>query len=151
MTEADVIRAMREHLEGLFPKDCPNCNRRFATLREYLLVTKHLGPPMPYDAEFGDWNPLRPVGTVTLANCPCGTTLTLSSEGMPLVQLWRLLNWARIETKRRGLSPRELLGYLRDEICKQVLAEPAGEFSEDKTNVRVAGINETHPNTKSSS
>ncbi len=36
MTEAEVIRQMREHLESLFPKVCPNCKRRFATLREYL-------------------------------------------------------------------------------------------------------------------
>ena len=123
MTEADVIRAMREHLEGLFPKECPNCHRHFATLREYLTLTTHQGPPMPYDAELGDWNPLRPVGTVTYANCSCGTTLVLSSQGMPLHRLWRLLNWARIETKRRGMSPQELLSYLRDQICKQVLAE----------------------------
>jgi hypothetical protein len=27
MTEADVIRIMREHLERLFPKICPNCRR----------------------------------------------------------------------------------------------------------------------------
>ena len=124
MTEADVIRAMREHLEGHFPKTCPNCQRKFGTLREYLQVTTHQGPSVPYDAELDDWQPMNPVGTVTLANCPCGTTLALSSAGMPLLQLWRLLNWARIETKQRGLNPQELLDHLRDEICKQVLAEP---------------------------
>jgi hypothetical protein len=124
MTEAEVIRAMREHLEGLFPKVCPNCKRRFATLREYLLVMQHTGLPMPYDVEMGHWNPLRPVGTATYSNCPCGTTLALTSEGMPLTQLWRLLNWARRETQRRVMSPQALLTYLRDEICKQVLAEP---------------------------
>ena len=116
LTEAEVIRIMREHLEGLFPKVCTNCKRRFANLREYLLVTKHLGSSISYDAEAGDWTPVRPVGTLTFANCPCGTTLALSSNGMPLLRLWSLLNWARIETKRRGLTPRELLDYLRDEI-----------------------------------
>jgi len=124
MTEAEVIRIMRAHLEGLFPRGCPHCHRQFATLRDYLLATTPLGPAMPYDAESGDWNPQRPVGTVTYANCPCGTTLALSSEGMPLALLWALLNWARLETKRRGLCPRELLNYLRDEISKQVLAAP---------------------------
>jgi len=67
---------------------------------------------------------LRPLGTMTYANCPCGTTLALTSQGMPLSQLWALLGWARLETKRRGLSPQELLNYLRLEICKQVLATP---------------------------
>jgi hypothetical protein len=74
----------------------------FATLRKYLQTTTHLGPAMPYDAEMGDWSPLQPLGTMTYTNCPCGTTLALSSKGMPLSQLWALLNWARLETKRRG-------------------------------------------------
>jgi len=124
MTEAEVINAMREHLEGRFPKTCPNCQRTFATLREYLQVTTHQGLPIPYDAMAGDWQPFKPIGTVTLSNCPCGSTLALSSNGMPLPQLWRLLNWARTETRRRGMTPQELLTYLREEICKHVLAEP---------------------------
>ena len=67
---------------------------------------------------------MKPVGTVTLANCPCGNTLALSSEGMPLIRLWQLLNWPRIECQRRNMSPQALLTFLREEICKQVLAEP---------------------------
>jgi len=125
MTETEVVRIMREHLEGLFPKVCPTCLRRFATLREYLLTTTHLGPAMPYDVELGEWQPSRPLGTMTYANCPCGTTLALTSQGMPLTQLWSLLAWARVETRRRGLSPQDLLNYLRDEISKQVLAAPS--------------------------
>jgi hypothetical protein len=64
------------------------------------------------------------VGTATYANCRCGNTLALTSDGMPLLQLWSLLNWARRETQRRGMTPQELLNYLRDEITKQVLATP---------------------------
>lgn len=124
MTESDVIAHMRKHLEGLFPKVCPACNRNFATFREYLLNTNHVGPAMPYDADLGDWTPTEPIGTATYSNCRCGNTLTLSSHGMALPLLWRLLTWARIETIRRGMTPQELLNYLRDEICKQVLAEP---------------------------
>lgn len=122
MTESEVVKAMRQHLERQFPKVCPNCNRAFPTLREYLLVTEHAGSAVPYDAEFGDWRPTEPIGLVTYANCPCGSTLALTSAGMPLGRLWPLLNWARIETKKRGMTPRELLNYLREEICKQVLA-----------------------------
>ena len=123
MTEAEVIRIMREHLEGLFPKTCSNCQRKFGTLREYLQATTHLGPAIPYDAELGDWQPMWPRGTMTLANCSCGNTLALSSAGMPLSQLWLLLAWARDETKKCGMTPQELLNHLREEICKQVLAE----------------------------
>jgi hypothetical protein len=132
MTETEVIQHMRAHLEGLFPKVCPNCDRRFTTLREYLLQTQPVGPPMPHDVELGDWNPLQPLGTTTYANCPCGSTLMLSSDGMPLLRLWSLLNWARIETKKRSQTPQELLGHLRDEISKQVLAAPA-EAGKDET------------------
>lgn len=124
MTEAEVSRVMREHLEGLFPRDCPNCHRQFATLRDYLLITKHVGPALSYDADLNDWNPPKPLGTITCTNCPCGNTLALSSEGIPLLRLWSLLNWARAETQERQMTPQELLNYLRGEICKQVLNAP---------------------------
>src|SRR5579862_1952855 len=116
MTEEEVIKQMREHIEGLFPKICYNCKRQFATLREYLMTTEPAGSAVPYDAVLGDWLPKSPIGTVAYANCRCGSTLSLSSKGMPLTQLWPLLNWARTETKRRGLTPPELLNYLREEI-----------------------------------
>ena len=125
MSEAEVVAAMRKHLEGLFPLVCPLCQHRYATLREYLQNTELHGDAIPFDAEMGNWQPLRPVGTVTLANCRCGNTLGLSSEGMPLPQLWHLLNWARVETQKRQQTPRELLNHLREEIHNQVLAEPA--------------------------
>jgi len=116
---------MRQHLEAQFPGCCTNCNRPFATLRDYLLITEQVGSAIPYDVELGDWQPLQPLGTMTFANCPCGSTLALSSDGMPLLQLWSLLSWAKSETKKRGMTPKELLNYLRDEISKQVLAVPA--------------------------
>lgn len=125
--EAEVVAAMRKHLEGHFPLVCPLCQRRYPTLHDYLQNTEHQGDAIPFDAELGNWRPRRPIGTVTLANCRCGNTLSLSSEGLPLIQLWRLLNWARIETQRRKQTPRELLNYLREVICTQVLAEPSPE------------------------
>jgi len=58
--------------------------------------------------------------------------MALSSSGMPLSQLWSLLDWARIETRQRKLTPRELLNYLRDELREQVLTVPdAGAFIRD--------------------
>lgn len=127
MREAEVVAATRKHLEGHFPLVCPLCQHRYPTLREYLLNTEHQGDAIPFDAELGIWRPQRPIGTVTLANCRCGNTLGLSSEGLPLIQLWRLLSWARIETQRREQTPRELLNYLREVICTQVLTEPSPE------------------------
>jgi hypothetical protein len=125
MTETEVIRTLREHFESLFPKVCPNCNRRFATLREYIAITKRIGLPRSYDAELGDWNTVQPIGSVAQANCPCGSTLALSTEGLPLPQRLVLLNWVRLETQRQGIGPSALLEHLRDEVREQVLAEAA--------------------------
>jgi hypothetical protein len=125
LTEVEVIQFIREHLDGLFPKICPNCKRRFATCREYLLSTKILGRPVSYDVDLGDWRPDEPLGTMALASCPCGDTLALSSEGMPLLRLWSLMGWAKAETQERHMTPEELLNYLCARICKQILGEPS--------------------------
>ena len=127
MDEAKVIHHMRKHLECFFPKVCSNCGRRFATLREYIIKTQHAGPAMPYDADLGDWKPEKPLGAFLYSNCPCGNTLALSSNGMPLPLLWSIMAWAEPETKKRGMTPKELLSHLRDEMCKQGLAEPKRE------------------------
>ena len=123
LTEAEAIRAMRRHLEGRFPKICPNCQRRYASLQEYVQATQPIGETLSYDGELGDWNPAKPLGTVALANCPCGNTLSLTSHGMPVPQLMQLLEWARIETKRQGITLQVLLGQARNEIRRQALAE----------------------------
>jgi hypothetical protein len=62
MTEAEVVKTLREHFEGLFPKVCPNCKRCYTTLREYILITKRLGQSMSYDAELGNWHTSQPIG-----------------------------------------------------------------------------------------
>jgi hypothetical protein len=71
-----------------------------------------------------DWQPKQPLGMVGHANCHCGTTLVLSSEGMPLLQLWRMMFWIRLESRRRGATPSAILTALRDTIVGQELAEP---------------------------
>lgn len=128
MTEAEVIRIMRGHLERQFPKTCPNCQRRFDSLRDFILETTRNGSAIPYDAELGDWAPSNPVGTATFVNCQCGSTLALTSEGMPLLKLWSLLAWARKETRRRGITARELLNHLRDQVCLDVVGPPGAEL-----------------------
>jgi hypothetical protein len=124
VTEAKAIDLMIDHLEGLFPKDYPSCRRRFASLREFFAEAHPVGQPISYDLEEGNTNPKQPVGAVALSNCPCGTTLALSSDGMPLLRLWAVLTWAHFEARRRRISHRDLLQYLRWETRKKVLARP---------------------------
>jgi hypothetical protein len=127
MTEAELLRMFREYYEGLFPRDCPNCGRRYATLREYIVRTQRLWPSLNYDIELGDYKTPRPIGGLAMANCLCGTTLALSTKSMPVSQTHLILEWIRTETERRGVTPAELLDHLRDEVRKQVLAEAKQE------------------------
>jgi hypothetical protein len=122
-TDEEIIRMMKKHFEGLFPKICPKCSRRFETLSEYIRDVRRIGATMSYDAELGDWETTQPIGAVALANCPCGTTMALTTAGLPLPQIHLVLKWVRDETQRRGLSQEQLIGYVRDEIRKQVLMD----------------------------
>jgi len=122
--ESDVVRMFREFYEGLFPKVCPNCGRTFATLREYILASQRLWPSLNYDIEMDAYKSPRPIGGLAMANCPCGTTMALSTKSMPVSQTHFLLEWIQAEAVRRGLNPTQLLEYLRDEVRKQVLGEP---------------------------
>jgi hypothetical protein len=129
MTDAQVIRALRTFYEGLFPKVCSNCGRRYATLREYIEATQRLWPSLDYDIEMGNLKTPKPIGGLAMANCVCGTTMALSTKHMPIGQTHLLLEWIRIESERRAWSPTQMLDYLRDEVRKDVLAEAPREES----------------------
>ncbi len=124
MGTEEVIRVMREYLEGLFPKACPACGREFPTLRDYIRHTTPLGPTLSLDATDEDWAPTRPLGTFALANCPCGNSLALSTDGLPDATRLAMLGWLRAETERLRLAPDVVLGRVRDEIRARVLAAP---------------------------
>jgi len=132
VTSADAIRLTRQHVERQFPKVCGACGQRFESLIEYLRLTTHVGDVASLDAQMGDWRPKRPAGTLSLANCRCGTTLAVGSDGMGLFTLWRLLHWAKGETKRRGVTLECVLTSVREEIDREVLAEAAARASESR-------------------
>ena len=121
MNEHDVVAVVRAHIETKFPKVCTKCGRTFASLKEYLQGTTHIGNPVSYDADMKNWSPFKPVGTLSFANCPCGTTLAVSSDGMGLIVMWRLLRWARKESAARNISVGDLLDGVRAKIDRQVL------------------------------
>lgn len=123
MVENEVVKIVTNHVENEFPMDCSTCNHRFASLKEYLEYTTSTGKPISYDAERGDWKPLKPIGTFSLRTCQCGTTLSLSSHGMRLVTLWRLLQWLRKESSSRGINMREVMADVRKKINYKVLSQ----------------------------
>jgi hypothetical protein len=124
MTDDEVIQISFEHFVGLFPKTCSCCGRCFATFREYVLATTPIGTAVSYDAELAAWKTKQPIGAAALANCPCGSTLALTTEGIPLPRALVMLEWMRVETKRRSVSPSELLEHVRAEVRRRALAEP---------------------------
>jgi hypothetical protein len=121
--EDQVITIVRNHIEQQFPIECSMCGHLFGSLKEYLGYTTHVGKPVSYDADAGDWQPREPLGTLSYANCRCGTTLIISSRGMGLTTMWRLLLWARTESWRRKISVTDLLDDLRKKIDREVLGE----------------------------
>ena len=98
--------------------------KRFETFRDFLLATTPVGSVFSYDAEMGDWNPADPAESGACVNCACGNTMALTSAGMSLFRLWSLMNWARIESKKRNQTLTQLLNHLRKTIDQQVLKGP---------------------------
>lgn len=121
MTEDEVVRIVRTHLERQFPKTCSTCGTVFTSLADYLRRTEHVGDPVSYDGEAGRLRPSEPMGTVSFANCACGTTLTMSSRGLGLWTEWRLLWWGRREIAHRRTTWGALLAHVRARIDAQVL------------------------------
>ncbi|MDP6526493.1 MAG: hypothetical protein QGH15_19955 [Kiritimatiellia bacterium] len=132
MEENDVIEIVKEFIATKFPKECECCGRRYDSFADFLHNTFHLGKPMSYDAESGDWQPVEPLGTLSMATCSCGTTLAISSSGMNVKTLWRLMKWAKTETEERGISPGELLNTLRSRTDESVLRDEATRETERK-------------------
>ena len=123
VTEQAAFALIRAHVEKQFPKTCSKCACLFPTLKDYLRASTPRGTPVSYDADAGDWNPVSPIGTFSLSNCTCGTTLTLNSDGLSAWTLARLMLWARGQAKARGISFRELLGEIRNRLRSDILGE----------------------------
>lgn len=122
MNDADIIGPLLTHCEGQFPKACA-CGRKFATLREYIRDTVPIGDAISYDAASSDWSPTQPLGALALANCPCGSTLAVSTEGMSLETRHRVLAWIRSEMTQRGVTAKVVAGAIREKIRKGVLSD----------------------------
>ena len=123
MNEKDVIDELVAFISKGFPKKCGNCDRVYLSIKEYIENTEHLGRPISYDADNNDWNPSSPIGTLSLSNCSCGSTLAIDSRGMSLITMWRLMRWARSETKTRGVGMSDLLAELRIKVDQRVLQD----------------------------
>jgi hypothetical protein len=122
MVFEESVRVIRSHVESKFPKRCTLCGQVFETLFDYVQGTRPVGQPVSYDAAFDDWTPVEPIGTYTIVVCSCGTSLAIDSSGMNVLMLWRLMKFARNETRRTGETVSALLERIRVEVHRQVRA-----------------------------
>lgn len=121
MTEEEALQIIKKHVHNQFPKICNCCGKKYKTFFEFITSTKYVGPPISYDLANEDFRPKKPIGTLGYVNCKCGSTIALSSQGIKLRTLWKLFDWARKETKRKGISFSEFLSYVRERVDKSVL------------------------------
>jgi hypothetical protein len=129
VNDVQAIDLIVEHLSSLFPRVCSTCGRRFESLRDFFVQTTAIGTAISFDVELGDLRPKEPLGAMAMSNCQCGTTLALTSEGMPLPQLWSVLHWANVTAQARGISTSDFLQYARSETRKKVLGGGSDELS----------------------
>ncbi|HEX7652337.1 MAG TPA: hypothetical protein VF607_02450 [Verrucomicrobiae bacterium] len=112
----EVIEVIYQHILTLFPKPCPNCGRVYTSYQDYLATVEVVGKPISYDIEVNDFKPVDPSGNFSFANCPCGNTLTLTSQGMAIEKIWLVLAWVKAETKKRQCDPRDVLDNIRTQV-----------------------------------
>jgi len=123
MNENDVIEIVRDFISRQFPRKCECCGKNFRSFAEFIRNTTHVGKPVSYDTDQLSWQLYNPIGTIGMVNCSCDTTLAISSIGMDLKTLWRLMNWGRKEAKKQGIMISDLLENLRNKMEKRVLQD----------------------------
>jgi len=121
LNEEIVIKTLRTSLEKLFPKKCTNCCKQFATIKEFLLNTSHVGEPIFYDLRYGDRVHCPPFGIVRMFNCVCGTTLSLRIHELSVATFIQLQGWIDRESKRQGVSTDQIMAQIRVKIDDMVL------------------------------
>jgi hypothetical protein len=128
VTEAEVVAIMRKHAEEQFPKTCSKCRLVFRTYADYVRTVTPIGAPVPFDEPRGDGKTKAQLGAVSMANCPCGTTLSISSRGRPAETAEGITTWAREQAAREGITLEQLLERLRARLRAEALldAERAG-------------------------
>jgi hypothetical protein len=124
MIEEEVIAIVVKHMKTQFPRDCVCCGQHYETLRDFCANTQPAGQPVVFDPYPESVMPKDPLGSTAFSNCACGTSMTLSSKGMPLLQYWALIRWGYNEMIRRRMTQDELLQYLREKCHEKVMAEP---------------------------
>ena len=127
LNENQAIKKIQTLLESQFPKTCFNCRLTYNSLTEFVELTEYLGDPIVYDVEVLQPTDKIHIGSATFANCTCGSTLSLTSQGIDPTLYEELLTWATRESFRRGMPMSHFLAYIRNEIIQKLLSSKGME------------------------
>lgn len=96
-----------------FPRSCSKCGHLFRDFGEFVKDTVPIGTPICFDED--EPSLLDPIGTLSMVNCRCGTTLALAcpSHGEMYDQFVAAL---RTDAKRSSITVGEVLELMRKEI-----------------------------------
>ncbi len=110
MDAQEALAIVRTHFASQFPRTCDACGHLYPSLAAYLQLTRTPGDFVSYDAAEGSWTPT--LGGLLLSNCPCGTTLALTTDTLPWETRRALLEWVLQECARRQLAVEDLVTEL---------------------------------------
>jgi hypothetical protein len=123
VTEGEVVAIMRRHVDAQFPKTCSKCHRVFQTYSEYVRTVTPIGTPVLFERTRGEGEAKAQLGTVSMANCTCGTTLSLSSRGRSQQPEVSITTWARERAEHEGITLEQLFERLRARLRTEALEE----------------------------
>lgn len=116
MDDSEVIARAIAELSALFPKRCSSCGVVYSTFRDWSENVRPLDGTISYDAETGTWGEGDLIGAAVLANCTCGTTLSLSTDALHEDTHRAMLKWLKRKVEASGKSPSEVLDDLRTQV-----------------------------------
>jgi hypothetical protein len=111
------VATVRKQVEALFPKTCSKCARVFRTYADYARIVTPIGAPLVLDAKEGEAQTVFAVG---MANCVCGTTLSIGSKG-PLLPGVSITDWAKVRAAREGITVEQLFMRMRTRLRAEAL------------------------------
>jgi len=121
LDEAEVIDVLLEYYESLFPKRCHNCGHHFESLGDYVRHTTQLGSSQSFDADNDDRDTRSPIGSSAMSNCPCGSTLALTTDDLDMDTRLQILDWVHRVVEAQGVTPTEVLDDIRLKIRELAL------------------------------
>lgn len=113
---ATIARGLLAYYSSLFPRSYSKCGRDYLTLKDYVEQTEQVGSVLSLDVELGGWPPDKPIGTLAFVNCTCGSTISLTTDGLPLEQGHAVLAWIKSESERRNVKPAVIFDETRNKV-----------------------------------